>query len=590
MRFKTWWISCVLFFSLSLSGLTQQSFEIKNQHAEALIGVELFIDNTMTHVSDYNGIIHLDHTLPDHSLISFKYLGYKDFEISSDKINSNHFTIVMMEDQLEMEEVLIVGRTNEKISELPYQVERIDQAKIAFTQSQTAADLLEKNGSVFIQKSQMGGGSPVLRGFEANKILLVVDGVKLNNAIYRSGHLQNAITVDHESLEAAELIYGPGSLNYGSDALGGVVHFRTKEPILNFSEKATKLNGRLSSRYASANQEKRTHFHLNYGKRKWASYSSISWVDYDDLRSGGKFSSLYPDFGKRSFYIENDSIVANPDPTIQRGTAYSQFDVLQKIKYQFNNQLFFKLNLQYSTSSDIPRYDSLIETNGANLAFAEWFYGPQNRLLIAPSIEWEANRKLIDKMQWIVSFQKIDEDRNSRRYQSNLLNVQEEDVKVYATTLDFVKSYNEKSKLNYGFDFQHNQVRSTAFGQDVNTAQRSLALTRYPSGGSTLGNWGIYLRDKSHIGSAVQWNKGIRISGQFSSFKFSNEDPFDWPDHYDAGFTNNNSSFTWINAFSYSFKRHFKLRLTTGSAFRAPNIDDMAKVRINGEDEIRTVS
>ncbi len=67
--------------------------------------------------------------------------------------------------------------------------------------------LLQESG-VFVQKSQMGGGSPILRGFEANKILLVVDNIRLNNAIFRSGHLQNSTMIDPFLLKRSEVILG----------------------------------------------------------------------------------------------------------------------------------------------------------------------------------------------------------------------------------------------------------------------------------------------------------------------------------------------------------------------------------------------
>ena len=59
-----------------------------------------------------------------------------------------------------------------------------------------------------------------------------MDNVKMNNLIYRAGHLQNIITVDPSILERVEVLYGPSSVSYGSDALGGVVVFRSKNPVL----------------------------------------------------------------------------------------------------------------------------------------------------------------------------------------------------------------------------------------------------------------------------------------------------------------------------------------------------------------------
>ena len=108
-----------------------------------------------------------------------------------------------------------------------------------------------------MQKSQGGGGSPVLRGFEANRVLLVVDGVRLNNAIYRSGHIQNAITVDPNSIDRVEVIYGSSSVGYGSDALGGVVHYYTKTPKINNNKPLTNA---FSSTYNSAKNALISHF------------------------------------------------------------------------------------------------------------------------------------------------------------------------------------------------------------------------------------------------------------------------------------------------------------------------------------------
>ena len=96
----------------------------------------------------------------------------------------------------------------------------------------------------------MGGGSPNLRGFEANKVLIVVDGIRLNNAIFRSGHLQNVITIDPSIIDRTEIMFGPSSVMYGSDALGGVMHFYTQNPELSSTgEPLFKVN--LASRLSS---------------------------------------------------------------------------------------------------------------------------------------------------------------------------------------------------------------------------------------------------------------------------------------------------------------------------------------------------
>ena len=104
------------------------------------------------------------------------------------------------------EMVVSANRVWEKKKDIPQVIKIISNQSINDLKPMNTADLLEKTGSAFVQKSQQGGGSPVLRGFEANRILLVVDGIRMNNAIYRGGHLQNILRVDPYMLERVEVV------------------------------------------------------------------------------------------------------------------------------------------------------------------------------------------------------------------------------------------------------------------------------------------------------------------------------------------------------------------------------------------------
>ncbi len=151
------------------------------------------------------------------------------------------------------------------------------------------ADVLINSGKLFLQKSQQGGGSPIIRGFEASRILLMVDGVRLNNAIYRAGHLQNIITIDNMVLDRVEVLYGPSSTLYGSDALGGVVNMYTKNPILSSNGK-TNFSGSATLRYTSAIDENRGNFSLNVGGKQWASLTSVTYGSFGDMIQGNNRS------------------------------------------------------------------------------------------------------------------------------------------------------------------------------------------------------------------------------------------------------------------------------------------------------------
>ena len=129
----------------------------------------------------------------------------------------------------------------------------------------------------------------MIRGFGANAVLLVVDGVRMNNPIFRSGNLQNVINIDPNALESSEVIFGPGAVIYGSDALGGVMDFHTINPLLSTSKKANvKFN--YKSRYSSANKEIMNHANYNFGKAKLAFAGSVSHSDFSDLKMAKIFS------------------------------------------------------------------------------------------------------------------------------------------------------------------------------------------------------------------------------------------------------------------------------------------------------------
>src|SRR5688500_14572559 len=152
------------------------------------------------------------------------------------------------------EVVFSVNKWEQKTNEVPNKIVKINMNTAKVWNPQTAADLLGQTGTVFIQKSQLGGGSPMIRGFATNRVLLVSDGVRMNNAIYRSGNLQNIISIDALSTQTAEVIFGPGSLVYGSDAIGGVIDFHSLEPGFSTGSKIL-VKGSALARYSSANNE-----------------------------------------------------------------------------------------------------------------------------------------------------------------------------------------------------------------------------------------------------------------------------------------------------------------------------------------------
>ena len=147
-------------------------------------------------------------------------------------------------------------------------------------------------------------------------------------------------------------------------------------------------------------------FNPNFAKTEITSKNGS--LDFGDLKSGINRPNKYSGFGGRDWYVETlngeDRQVINDDPDLQLGTGYQQYDFTQKLVYEVNYKLNLMANFQYSTSSDVPRYDALTELRDGLPRYAEWNYGPQNRFLSTLQAKWKSPNPLFDKVKVIVAF------------------------------------------------------------------------------------------------------------------------------------------------------------------------------------------
>ena len=598
-----------LSFSCLYAGVTVNpvyEFEVivLDEQGLPLPGVNVFTDDMkkVATTTDFDGKATLT-DLDYRDEINFTFIGYRPLRLPFFEIRKQNGIIKMKPQASELLEILVLGRRDDTPDKVPYQTNTVSNEDLSLTESQTAVDALQQHAGVYVQKSQMGGGSPVLRGHEANRVVLVVDGVKMNNAIYRGGHLQNAITIDNGMLERMEVTFGPGSLMYGSDALGGVVHFRSKEPKLNFDKTpgSYRMESGVYTRYASANEEKSIHADLNYGMSDWASLTSFTFTDYGDLRAGANRPAGYEDFGKRLFFVRRvdgadqviENVIKNSDGSfsdnsnVQIGTAYSQIDFSQKIKYQPSEDFYNVFNFQYSTSSDVPRYDNLSESRSAdpsNLKWAEWFYGPQKRMLASLKTRLSKSTGWFDRATLIGAFQKIDEDRLKRRLHRSQRDFNIEDVWVYSLTGDFDKKMDStgQHQLMYGFDLNHNTVRSEAgkLKMSDESIDRSV-VTRYPGGENRITNGGLYANYRwSSKDSVLAFNAGLRYTYAHLFSSFRQDSIIIWPDYYlDPGVGSSHDDLTWSGGLTLAMPSGFDGQLLVSKAFRSPNLDDFSQIR-----------
>ena len=525
----------------------------------------------------------------DYETLYVQFYGYETISFVINKLGiKDSFTIKLNQKKQTLDEVILsVGRTSAKRKQIAEKVQIINADKIKFQRPSSGADLVGLVPGVRIQKSQGGGGSPVIRGFEANRLLLVVDGVRMNNAIYRSGHLQNTITINPNNIERVEVIFGSSSVGYGSDALGGVIHYFTKSPLINSEQK---ISTDFSTDFSSANNAFLNSISTEVSFKKWASLTSVSHSKYGDIRMGKNRTHGFENWGLTPYYSSNSRTKYSPKPLanennlIQKNTGYDQFDLFQKFLIKLDGQNQFILNFQYSNSSDISRYDKLVEETDGSLRFSEWYYGPQKRFFVSPQLKFFPGKKFLNSGRITLAYQNIEESRVNRYFGSLTRNNQKEKVTVWSFNLDFKFEYQKKHSFSYGFESTYNDVLSFAFSQDliiknnkISGYSPSLPIpTRYPSQGSSYTSFAGFFNWIWDINEKVSLNAGVRLTNTYLRAR--------WKEYY-----NINALLSKVNldaaaltetiALTYRPNLKTQLNFIFSNGFRNPNIDDVGKIR-----------
>ncbi len=563
-------LASLLLLIVTIELSAQEVFVIDSKTGVGIEGVLILAKNKSVQ-TDKKGKASLK-IFTEKDVITLQHSSYLKLKTNLKKLWSQNYRVRLVEDPVRLDEIVISANRREQSKlEVPNKIVSIQSEEIAFNNPQTAADLLQSKGGIFIQKSQMGGGSPMIRGFSANRLLLVVDGIRMNNAIYRNGNLHNVISLDPLSVDQTEVIFGPSSVMYGSDALGGVIHYRTLSPKLSTSE-LYKNSRHIFTRYSSANFEKTVHADFNLGTEKWAFLTSLTYSDFDDLLMGKNG----PDEYLRNKYVaagKPDQIRTNSNRRKQVETAYCQFNIIQKFRYRPNNQWDIQMAIHYSKTSDIPRYDRLIQTKNDEPKYAEWYYGPQTWNMNSLQVNHNSKSRFFDKLNLIVGWQQYKESRNSRKLYSESLNERKENLDVLTLNLDLDKKIDENNFLYYGLEGNYNKVHSEAESTNTESQEIQNASTRYPDGSETS-SIAAYISYKLSLNQRFTLHAGGRYTLSWLKGTFDKEF-YNFPDD---GFDNFHSSVTGNLGLVYHPTRFWQINATASTGFRSPNIDDVAKV------------
>lgn len=566
----------MIFIFFSFGSLWSQEIRILDVDSREPIGNVVIYNNnrTKTVLSDIDGRCDLE-LFGNNERIIFRHISYESFRTTKGQLlkRGSRIYLTIKPEQLD-EVVMSISKWEQQKKDIPQKIVSINARSIAFGTPQTSADLLKNSGQVFVQKSQLGGGSPMIRGFATNRVLLSVDGVRMNNAIFRGGNIQNVLSIDPFSVKNSEVIFGPGSVIYGSDAIGGVMNFLTATP--QFGERDSLFfSAHANYRFATASSENTVHADFNFGRKKWAFLTSVSYNDFGDLKMG----SNGPDAYLRNTYARRisgtDVLVSNENPLKQVPTGFNQLNIMQKVSHRSNNRWNYDLGLHYSETSDYPRYDRLIrpDDSGEGLRSAEWFYGPQRWFMGNLQLEHLSRGKFYDRLKIATAYQRFEESRNERNFQDPNRFTTQEKVDAISANIDFENKKMGDLGLYYGLEYIFNKVGSDGSQENIETALAADAPSRYPDGStwqSAAGYLSAEYKTKPNftVLSGLRYNH-VWIDAEFETTFF----PFPF-----TSTQNKNGALTGSLGFSWFPKANLQLTMNGSTGFRSPNIDDIGKV------------
>jgi len=515
-------------------------------------------------------------TFGKNEIICLHHFTFERLCLSSEEISNINFEIKLTRKLFAMDEFVIsANRWEQNKAEVPNKITSILKPVSELQNPQTAADLISLSDEVFIQKSQLGGGSPMIRGFATNRVLIVVDGIRLNNAIYREGNIQNIISLDPSSIESTEIIFGPGAAIYGSDAIGGVMDFHTKKALFTTGTKLY-IKADAFTRFASANNEITNHLDLNIGSRKVAFLTSITYSDFGDLKMGSHKNQEYirPEYATNIGTI--DTVITNPDPDIQYFSGYNQLNTMNKLRFRISEKFDIVYANHYSKLSNVPRYDRLIQYKSGNLRYGEWYYGPQVWMMNSLQLAFKNKNSMFDEAKITTALQNYKESRHDRNFGKRLINEQFDEVGIVSVNIDFDKKLQgEKQLAYYGLEYVINDIESVAHTRDILSGDITKAASRYPDGKNRYNSASIYAGYKNNVSEMITINTGLRYNYITLNSSIIDNSFFNVPF---SEISMTNGALTGSAGIVYRPLEKMQFNLNASTGFRAPNLDDVGKI------------
>jgi len=396
-----------------------------------------------------------------------------------------------------VEVIQITGtRVESELADVSVPVQVIDAHTLSEFSPEVLTDAFREVPNIHVQATTVGQGSPYIRGLTGSAVLNLVDGMRLNHAIYRSSPNPYLALVDSHIAQRIEIVRGPASVLYGSDAMGGVIQIITRKPV--FDSEDWKIRGGLDARFGSADLSRAVYADLATGRKGLGIGAGFSYLATEDLRGGGSTGRQRPS-----------------DYTMIGGDA----SVLWEPAPNHRTTLDFQMQRQPET----PRYDELVPGFGQTEPSSDlWNYEPLERIFghLQHRIE-EVVPGVIDSLSFDAAIQQVQDDRRTRAHGSAIENRERNRSRLLGFAGHGVSQPKYWLSLAWGIESYFDTVSSEREETDFANGSSSSVASRFPDD-SQMNSYGAYVNAQMELGEHFEINAGIRYSHVDTKIKATN--------------------------------------------------------------------
>lgn len=437
-----------------------------------------------------------------------------------------------------LDEMVVTGsRVEESLFELPQAGSVLTREEMEEMIYRTTPEALTHQPGVTVQKTAHGHGSPFIRGLTGPQVVILVDGVRLNNSTFRFGPNQYLNTIDPGAIERIEVIRGPSSVLYGSDALGGVINIITRKR--RDFEAARDVDAEVGAVYGSADDEKTGRVSVEGNVERFGYLANGSYRDFDNLEGGG-------DIGE------------------QLHTGYEEYHANLALSYKLQGGRV-DLVVQQTEQMNVPRTDKFVNDNQSQI------FDPQEHTSVALHWDTRVGSGLADRLKGSLSYQRQYEVLDRFDIGDTQFRHYEDDVRTTGLNLQADKLMAGSHLLSYGMEYYADDVDSSRVDTEFGVA--TVKRGNFPDG-SEYTRLGLFLQDQIALSARSELTLGVRYDRNELDTVLVNYGAFN-PDYDDIS-----GSIRWSGLITDDTR----LFASVSQGFRAPSLDDVAVLRETNQD------